>query len=45
MRTANLILCILNVLFLILNIYTQEYFVAALNGLAIFCAASNVINS
>lgn len=46
MRTANLILCILNVLCLAFNIYTQAYFVAAINGLAIFFTASAaIINS
>lgn len=43
MRTANLILCILNVLCLAFNIYTQAYFVAAINGLAIVLTASAVV--
>ena len=46
MRTANLVLCILNALCLIFNIYTQAYFVAAINGLAVlFTASAIVINS
>ena len=46
MRTVNLILCILNVLCLIFNIYTQAYAVAAINGLAILLTArAIVINS
>ena len=43
MRTANLILCILNVLCLAFNIYTQAYFIAAINGLAIVLTASAVV--
>ena len=43
MRTANLILCILNVLCLAFNIYTQSYFVAAINGLAILLTAHAVL--
>lgn len=43
MRAANLILCILNVLCLVFNIYTQAYFVAAINGLAIVLTASAVL--
>jgi hypothetical protein len=43
MRTANLILCILNVLCLAFNIYTQAYFVTAINGLAIALTASAVV--
>ena len=43
MRTANLVLCILNVLCLAFNIYTQAYFVAAINGLAIVLTASAVV--
>jgi hypothetical protein len=43
MRTANLILCILNVLCLAFNIYTQNYFVAAINGLAIVLTASAIV--
>ena len=43
MRTANLVLCILNVLCLVFNIYTQAYFVAAINGLAILLTAHAVV--
>ena len=43
MRTANLVLCILNVLCLAFNIYTQAYFIAAINGLAIVLTASAVV--
>lgn len=43
MRTVNLVLCILNVLCFAFNIYTQEYFIAAINGLAVFCTASAVV--
>lgn len=43
MRTANLVLCILNVLCLAFNIYMQNYFVAAINGLAIALTASAVV--
>ena len=43
MRTANLVLCILNVLCLAFNIYTQAYFIAAINGLAILFTASAVL--
>ena len=43
MRTVNLILCILNVLCLAFNIYTQNYFVAAINGLAILLTAHAVL--
>lgn len=43
MRTVNLILCILNVLCLAFNIYTQAYFVAVINGLAIVLTASAVV--
>lgn len=43
MRTANLVLCILNVLCLVFNIYTQAYFVAAINGLAIFFIALAIL--
>lgn len=46
MRIANLVLCILNVLCLVFNIYTQEYFIAAINGLAVlFTASAVLINS
>lgn len=40
MKTANLVLCILNILCLAFNIYRQEYFVAVINGLAVLCTAS-----
>lgn len=36
MRTVNLVLCILNVLCLIFNIYRQDYLVAAVNWITIF---------
>lgn len=43
MRTANLVLCILNVLCLAFNIHTQEYLIAAINGFAIVLTASAVV--
>lgn len=43
MRTANLILCILNVLCLAFNIYTQAYLIAAINGFAIVLTVSAVV--
>lgn len=43
MRTANLVLCILNVLCFAFNIYTQEYFIAAINGLAVLLTANAVV--
>lgn len=46
MRTVNLVLCILNVLCFAFNIYTKEYFIAAINGLAVlFTAAAVLVNS
>lgn len=44
MKVVNLILCILNALFFAFNIYTQEYFVAAINGLAVLCTAGAVLS-
>lgn len=46
MRTVNLILCILNCLCFAFNIYTQEYFIAVINMIAVvFTASAVVINS
>lgn len=43
MRTVNLVLCILNVLCFAFNIYTKEYFIAAINGLAVLLTATAVV--
>ena len=43
MRTVNLVLCILNALCFAFNIYTQEYFIAAINGLAVLLTANAVV--
>ena len=43
MKVANLILCILNAVFFAFNICTQNYFVAAINGLAILLTAQAVL--
>lgn len=43
MRTANLVLCILNVLCFAFNIHTQAYLVAAINGLAVLLTANAVL--
>ena len=44
MKVANLILCILNVLCLVFNLYTQNYTVAFINGVAIMLTANVVLN-
>lgn len=43
MKTANLVLCILNALCLAFNIYRKERLIAVINGLAILATASAVL--
>lgn len=44
MKTANFILCILNVLCLVYNLYIENYIVAAINAIAIIPTANVVLD-
>lgn len=45
MKIANFILCILNVLCLVLNLYVGNYVTAVINAMAVALTANVVLNS